>query len=288
MIDLHIHSEHSDGTYSVEKIFKTSKNLGIHTISITDHDSINSQKEAIYYANKYNLRYITGVEFSIDYRNPNGAFHLLGYGIDIENKNILQICDRVIADRILRNKEILKLLNSAGYKIEQKELEEKFNTNSPGRPHIASLMKEKGYVKSIFEAFEKYLGDHKEFYVEKKSINLRDACDAIIGAGGIPIIAHPLSLRLNKDDFAVFLKDAHYKGVVGIEAFNSGFKNRNCRKFLKANNEILTKTEMIYTAGSDFHGSNKPGIKMGRDSAGRKISGEFLPQKIKNKIIRLE
>ncbi|MBN2651421.1 MAG: PHP domain-containing protein [Spirochaetales bacterium] len=288
MIDLHTHSEHSDGTFSVRKIIETAKNLQMTAISITDHDSISSQKEAISIARELRQDYITGIEFSIDFRNPNGVFHLLGYGINEDNTEISRICKLIQEERFERNRSVLRKLKAAGYIINYQEIVEKFNTSAPGRPHIAAMMKEKGYVKSIYEAFDRFLGDGKSFHIEKNNIDLETACSSIINAGGVPIIAHPISLRLNREDFSNFLLDAKEKGVVGLEAINSGFKNRNCRKFLKAHSEVIEKTQMIFTAGSDFHGSNKPGIKIGRDSAGTKISDTFLPDTIKKLKIRLD
>ena len=196
MIDLHVHSTASDGSFSPLEIMALAKKVGVRAISITDHDTIDGIKEILKHPLPALPEFITGVEISCEPPSEFkdvGSIHLLGYGFSVYDKNLNIILDDAKKFRAQRNPKIIEKLNSLGFNISIEQIEERFGANQTGRPHIAESMKEQGYVKTFREAFDKYLGKDKPAYVDKHKVSCQQAIQTIRQAGGIPVLAHPLS-----------------------------------------------------------------------------------------------
>ena len=264
MIDLHIHSTASDGSFSSGQILTLAQDAGVRAISLTDHDSIAGIKEILNNISHYPLEFITGVEISCE---PPKAFksigsvHLLGYGFSIYDKGLNRVLKKAVSAREERNPRIIEKLNKLGFDISLAEVAERFGADQTGRPHIAELLKEKGYVKSFREAFDKYLGKDKPAYVEKFKISCEDGIQIILDAGGLPVLAHPGLLEFKKSrGLENFVDDLIEAGLEGIEVFYTDH-DPGKTKYLKT---LAQDKKLLATGGSDFHGDFNLGVQLGR------------------------
>ena len=262
-IDLHIHSTASDGTFSPAEILALASGLNLAAIAITDHDTINGSKEALSIGVPPSLKFLTGVEISASLPpsfSYSGSLHILGYSIKIGDPLLNKTLAALQKARKNRNPEIIDRLNSMGVAISMDELLNEVSDGQLGRPHIARLMVKKVYVESIEEAFDKYLGKGKPAYVDKYRIDCSRAIEVILGAGGIPVIAHPFLLNpgdvADIEDLIIMLKKM---GLKGIEVYYPEHSPYVISRLA----DMANRHELLITGGSDFHGSLKPEIKMG-------------------------
>ena len=251
MIDLHIHSNYSDGTYTVEEILQTAKQLGLTQIAITDHNILTGAITANQLAK--DIDFIIGTELSVDY---NGVeIHLLSYFPNDSNyKNVEFIINEGEANKKIAIMEMVERLNDMGIDIKLNELS-KYGKGIINRVHICMAMIEHGYISSVQEGFTNWVGDHCEAYVERKKTDIRDAINAVHKDGGIAIIAHPY--EYDKLDIDEFLQDI-LKDADGVECFHPSATKENSMHLV----EIANKYNKLITGGSDFHGKNKPDILM--------------------------
>ncbi len=262
-IDLHIHSTASDGTLSPYEILATAQNKDLRAIAITDHDTIDGSKQAIKIGIPSSLKFLTGVEISVTPPSAflsSSSFHLLGYSIRLDDPVLNKALDVLQEARKNRNPKIVGKLNYLGFNFSIDDLRNEIGKGQIGRPHIAKFMIAKGFVKSIGEAFDKYLGQGKPAYVEKYRIDCDKAIKIILDAGGIPVLAHPILLEFQAgktlEDFIISLKPM---GLKGIEVYYSEHSPDDTAYY-----SLLAKRYgLLMTGGSDFHGSLKPDIQMG-------------------------
>ncbi|GAB6188560.1 PHP domain-containing protein [Marinitoga arctica] len=255
LLDLHCHSTFSDGTLSPRQIIKKAKNLGIKMLSITDHDTIKSQKEAIEFADKINLKYIPGVEINVEFPT---LMDILGYNIDVENEYLNSILETIYHKRIERNKQMIELLKKEGFKIDIEDLEG-VSLYTIGRPHIARILLKKGYGASVSQIIESYLTRGKKCYIERFKFSPKKTIKAIKKSGGIAVLAHPKKLRLSNSQLEILVEELKDYGLDGIECFHYS-SNPKYTNFLI---DLARKNGLLVTAGSDYHGSNKPYVSLG-------------------------
>ena len=202
-IDLHIHSTASDGTLSPFEILALAQDLNIAAISITDHDTLDGSRDALSFGIPPSVKFLTGVEISSE-PPPSfscaGSFHILGYAVDVEHPDLNHTLSMLRDSRKRRNPQILELLSRLGIEISLEEVRNLAGDSQLGRPHIARFMVEKGYVPSIDAAFDEYLGNGKPAYVDRFRFEFEKTIKAILNAGGIPVLAHPLLLRIREKD----------------------------------------------------------------------------------------
>ena len=261
-VDLHIHSNASDGTLSPEAILQLSKECGLKAISITDHDTLDGSRQALESGIPPSLMFIPGVEISAAFpadAGYKGSCHILGYGIRLNDENLNKTLSLLRDARKNRNPGIIRKLNECGISITIDELMA-VTGDQAGRPHIAGLLMEKEVVNSIQEAFDKYLGVGKPAYVEKYRIPCTEALAIIKSAGGVPVLAHPCLLSPCRggqfENLIGFLKS---RGLSGIEVFYSDNTPSDETYF----NDIADRFGLLKTGGTDFHGSLKPEIRLG-------------------------
>jgi len=263
LIDLHVHSTASDGSLSPVEILELARTRGIKAIAITDHDSIDGIKEIIDQVHAVPVEFITGVEISCT--PPQGfetigSVHLLGYGFSLYDRNLNQMLSAAKLSREQRNPKIISKLNQAGLNISLAEIAARFGTGQTGRPHIAELMKEKGFVSSFKEAFDTWLGKGKPAYVDKFKVSCKKAVQTILDAGGVPVLAHPGLLTFNRTkDMEVFLDTLISYGLQGMEVFYTDH-DAHQTDYLSS---LARKKKLLVTGGSDFHGSFNAGVKLG-------------------------
>jgi len=253
-LDLHTHTTASDGSYTPDELVNYAIDTELKFISITDHDNIDALKE-LDLANK-KINFIVGVEISAEFPK---TLHILGYNFNKNNKELNKNLNFLQEYRKHRNHKMIANMNERGFKINWKELEEEAKGDIVGRPHFASLMYKKGYVESYQEAFDKYLKKGAPLYLNKKRLDPKKAIELILQAGGIPVIAHPYQTMLYDTELEQLIVKLKKFGLMGIEVFYSQHSIKQIDQYLF----YADKYELLITAGSDFHGSNKVDIDLG-------------------------
>ena len=262
-IDLHIHSTASDGTLTPAEILSLAKELNLGAIAITDHDTLDGSKDALSFGIPPSVKFLTGVEISAE-PPPSfscaGSFHILGYAVDIDHPALSHKLSMLRDSRKNRNPQILKLLSRFGIEIEFDEVRKLAGNSQLGRPHIAQLMVDKGYVRSIDSAFDEYLGNGKPAYVDRFRFECEETIKAILNAGGIPVLAHPRLLGIKEndviEDLIAVLTDM---GLRGIEAYYP----EHTKNLIAYYSRLARHFNLLITGGTDFHGAIKPDIQMG-------------------------
>jgi predicted metal-dependent phosphoesterase TrpH len=270
-IDLHVHTTASDGTMSPVEIVSYAKKKGLRAIAITDHDTIEGVDEALQEGSKSGFEVIPGVELSVD--APSGTMHVLGYFIDHTQpalKDKLRLLQEVRGER---NIKMVEKLAALGITIELSEVKAAPEHGQIGRPHFAYTMVQKGYARTIQDAFDRYLGKGRPAYVEKFRFSPREAMQFITKAGGITVLAHPFTLNKAKPaDFEVVVRDLKEKGLDGIEVYYP--EHSDGQKTLYR--DMAKKYGLVISAGSDFHGLNKDEPDLGEGYGGKEVTYGLL------------
>jgi 3',5'-nucleoside bisphosphate phosphatase len=262
-IDLHIHSTASDGTLSPADLIALALRLRLGAISITDHDSIAGCREALLNGIPEQLGFLTGVEISAE-PPPSypgaGSIHILGYGMRLDDPDLNRTLENLQDARTDRNPQIIARLNKLGIAILLEEVEREAGGGQPGRPHIANLLIKKGIVKTMDEAFDRYLGNGKPAYVDKFRIETSQAIELINTAGGIPVLAHPCLLEPENDQqIEEVLQEMMSMGLKGLEVYFSEHTPEQTLQYA----ELSKRYDLLMTGGTDFHGDIQPAIQMG-------------------------
>lgn len=264
MVDMHIHTNNSDGEYSIIKIIDMLKKQNIDLFSITDHDNINSciELETIKLPN--NMKYINGIEFS----SINNIYncHILGYNIDYKNIKLIKECEIIRERRLNKIKTIIKDIEEKHniYLTEQEKQSIYNKKGTIGRFDLCKMLIEKGYGKKQ-EIYEKYLSNTK---VQTHRSNIEDITKIIKDANGISVLAHPKEIEEDyKIEIEDIIEDFIEKGINGIEAYNSIHDLKDVKRYLL----LAKKYNLLITGGSDFHGISHP----------ERIIGTTTKQKIK-------
>ena len=276
MIDLHTHSTASDGTYTPAQLMEYAHARNINAIALTDHDSIDGIIEAQKKARELSMEFIPGIELSIQW--PTGEFHLLGLGLQSPSKELLGAIDFLRQERDNRNIKMAQKLQEQGIAITYEEVVEKAGTKTIGRPHFASLMIEKGFIRQRQQAFDQYFAKGRPCYVERTGLDLEDAVKAIKTSGGIPVQAHPLSMYGSGGKMEDTMIDIQMHGVEGLEAWHPGTRVSEAYRL----EELARKLGMTATAGSDFHGEKvRADRKIGYTAGKSKIEDKFWYEELK-------
>lgn len=265
IIDLHVHSTESDGTLLPEELIVEAQKAGLSAIALTDHDTFSGVAKAQPAANACGIELIPGIEFSTEYTSAFGKatskeIHIVGLYIDTSNTLLLEKTQEFRICRDNRNEKIVEALQKEGFDITMEALKAENSDSVITRANIARFLFRRGYIKTIREAFDKYIGDGCPCYVGRFKVTPMEAVSIIKQAGGIAILAHPLLYHMstvNLQELITELKDA---GLDGIEAIYSTHTVGE-EQFVK---KIAAQNGLLISGGSDFHGSNKPAIQLGR------------------------
>jgi predicted metal-dependent phosphoesterase TrpH len=256
-IDLHTHSIASDGSMTPGELVKYAKECGLSAISITDHDTIDGIAEALEYGEVFDIEVIPGLEISADYKLE---MHILGYFSKLKYANMQQTLLSLRESREKRNPKIVNKLREMGFDISMEEVKREAFGKIIGRPHIAKAMLRKGFVSSIKEAFDKYLSIGRPAYFKKNKLTPKECIKEILNAGGVPVLAHPALLDMDSQELDDTLASLKKDGLVGIEAYYVENNPEDTNKLVK----LADKYNFLKTGGSDYHGSFKPDIEIGK------------------------
>ncbi len=258
MIDLHIHTTRSDGQFSPEETMRLAHQNGVTTVAVTDHDAVSGIPEAQQTACAFGMTFFSGIEISVQ---GEKELHILGYGVDPQNEELLRFCRKNAEDRKKRTQKMLVYLASCGVPVTLEEVRHINQGRTSGRPHFARTLMAKGYVSSVQEAFEKYLATPR-FYaeVERPKPTPEAGIHVLRNAGGVAVLAHPHQLQLDDEAMERLLQQLKGYGLQGIEAYYSLHTAEQTKKYLV----MAQKYQLLYTCGSDFHGPDiKPRIALG-------------------------
>ncbi len=271
MIDLHTHTTASDGTFTPEQLIRHAHDVGISVISVTDHDTTDGVAIARAEAEKVGIFFIPGIEISAEY-SSQGTMHILGYFVDENNDRMVDALGFLKESRRLRNPKMIKLLNDAGISITMEDVENEAGGGQVGRPHFAKALIKKGFASSINEAFDKYIKKGGPCYVNKERLSPKKSIDLILSAGGIPVIAHPKTLGVPiGDDLKNLIAELVDYGLMGIECYYFSHTKGEIEHYTKLAEEL----GLLVTGGTDFHGENKPNIRLGVGKGNLKIPDEL-------------
>lgn len=261
IIDLHVHSNKSDGSLSPTELVNYATEKGLSAFALTDHDTSDGIDEALEAAKAaatagHNIEVIPGIEFSTEYEGQD--IHIVGLYIDYKSDFFKRRLTGFVEGRITRNKEMCRRLTEHGIPMTYEELTAEFPDCVITRAHYAKFMLRHGYIKSLKEAFDRYIGDHRPCFVPRKKITPMRAVEIILKAGGFPILAHPMLYHLSRSRLEKLISLLTDMGLQGLECIYSTHSASD-EKEMRA---LASKYHLCVSGGSDFHGSAKPGLDL--------------------------
>lgn len=272
-IDMHTHTTASDGILTPEKLIDYGLQKGLGGIAITDHDTVGGIQEAIDYRNRNcDFLIIAGIELSTELFNEE--IHILGYDIDYHDIELLELLKLIQNERVNRAMNIVEKLQKLRISITYEEVAQLSKEGVIGRPHIAKILVEKGYVKNVEEAFISYLNKGCPAYVPRYKLTPFEAIDLIHKVKGLAVLAHPGLIGADR-----IITDIIKKGIDGIEVYHPEHKKENYNRFLA----LAKQHNLIITGGSDFH---HPPISNNRhgDLGSEKVLKEYITKFIKGTV----
>ncbi len=244
LVDLHTHTCASDGALSPEELVDRALEVGLKYLAITDHDIVDAIPQAQQRAQQLGLELIPGIELSTDI--PHGEVHVLGYYIDFHDTDFLKTLETMRDSRLRRAQRMVEKLGQLGMPLEWERVQQLAGEGSVGRPHVAQAMVEKGYVATIAEAFQKWIGREGPAYVERYKLTPSEAVALIRQVGGVPVLAHPLDIP----NLEALLAELNAQGLMGLECYYGKYTGEQTEYLVS----LADKFGLIHTGGTDFHG----------------------------------
>lgn len=280
-VDLHVHSNNSDGTLTSTEVVQEAMKQGLRAFALTDHDTVKGIQEAreavlsLKETKHYELEFIPGVEISAGYGKSD--IHILGLFVDETNEHLKEVLEGVERARDDRNIKMAENLAAAGLPISIEALYEAFPDAVLTRAHFAEYLYKVGAVKEIKDAFKKYLSTDGPYYVLRKYMSPKEAISLIREAGGIAVLAHPLIYHLPEHQLKELIVSLKNEGLMGLEVMHSTNVN-NDESYLRG---LASQYSLLPTGGSDFHGNVKPDIQMGVGRGNLSVPYSYL-ENLKN------
>lgn len=269
MVDLHLHSTCSDGTDTPARLARLAAEAGLTAAVLTDHDGTDGTSAFLAAALDAGIRSTTGMEISADV--PGRTVHLLAYGFNPADPALSAALARVRDGRRRRNAEILAKLSRAGCPLSLSEVvAEAGSPDLIARPHFARALVRKGYAHDRSDAFRRYLGRGARAYAERYRLAPREAIELVRGAGGAVSLAHPSSTQFDRAELRDFVARLADWGLAGIEVFYTGHLPGQIEEYLS----LVREFGLVATGGSDYHGENKPAVRIGVAYGGLKVPDE--------------
>lgn len=257
LIDLHTHSTMSDGSLTPEELVVHAHESRLSAIALTDHDNIDGVKRAKQQGEKCGIEVVAGIELSVKCATQN---HILGLLIDVDNSELNGELDSILQRRVERNAVTCRKLNDLGFEVSLDEARAIAPGGIVGRAHFARLMMNKGYVESVKEAFDKYLAVGKPAYFSNQELSAERAIELIHGAGGVAVMAHPHQMKLSDEATQEYMAQMKEYGLDAVEGYYSEYTDEMQSKYCA----MAKNLGLALSGGSDFHGSMKPHIAIGK------------------------
>lgn len=259
-VDLHTHTSASDGDLSPAELVDAAKGLGLGAVAVTDHDTVEGISEAMTRGMAIGFEVIPGVEISVEV-GKGGTFHLLGFYVEVNNPELRSTLHRLQRARSERNDRILECLTELGMPLDREVLARCAGDGQMGRPHMAQAMVQQGYVASVEEAFSRYLRKGAPAYVDKFRMGPKAAISMIRRAKGVPVLAHPYTLKCPTELELEFLvaRLEEEAGLMGIEVLYPDHAPQQAAHY----RYLANKYGLVMTGGTDFHGKTKPDVLLG-------------------------
>jgi predicted metal-dependent phosphoesterase TrpH len=256
-IDLHTHSDESDGTFTPSEVVRRAAELGLDVVALTDHDTTSGLEEASEAAREVGVELVPGVEFSAEHQAT--SIHVLCYWMDVSNEELQTELQRLRDDRFRRGEMMIEKLQALGFDISFERVREIAGGGNIVRPHVAQAMVEAGIVADEAEAFDRYIADGGPAHVPKHALDPLDSVDLIVRAGGVCVLAHPGMWGAQSsvpDDLIAAMVE---RGMVGLEVDHTDHTPEQ-RAIYRAMAERLG---LVATGGSDCHGTRYDPIRLG-------------------------
>lgn len=270
-IDLHVHTTASDGDMTPRECVAAAARVGLAAIAITDHDTMAGNDEAAAAGQRLGVEVVPGVEISCSHDRV--TVHLLGYYPEPENPRLASVLAELRSRREERNPRIVARLAELGCAVDYREVVAVAGGGVVGRPHIAAVMVRRGYVRSLDEAFDRYLARGAAAYVERVKPTVSGALAALRAARAIPVLAHPGILGAGDfGDVERLVRELAAMGLRGLEAYYNAHDAALTSKLLA----LAAREGLVVAGGTDFHGSRKPDIALGRGLGNMAVPYEIL------------
>ena len=262
-VDLHVHSDKSDGSMTPSELVELALAKGLSAFALTDHDTTAGLEEALTCAAGKDIEVIPGIEFSTEYHGRD--IHILGLAIEYDDPSFCRQIQAFVDSRIERNRKMCRNLAEAGIDISYEKLLTAFPGSVITRGHYSRYLLEHGYVRSMPEAFDRYLGDRTPYFVPREKVTPIQAVELILQAGGLPVLAHPTLYHMGKEALQRLISELKEAGLVGIEAIYSACSAGEIQEM----RQLAQRNGLLVSGGSDFHGKTKPGLEMGTGYHGK-------------------
>lgn len=272
-IDLHVHSNCSDGTLSPTELVQLAKQTGLTAFALTDHDNTNGLAEALLAADHLSLEVIPGIEFSTRFMERD--IHIVGLEPDWQNQDFQEQLQLYRQGRNQRNQKVIQKMRSDGIDISCEKMQALYGKDTIlTRAHFARYLTEQGHAATISDAFQLYLNEGGRYFVPREKITPFEVTKLIRAYHGIPILAHPFQYHFSDQELRELLRQLCQCGLIGIEVYYSTHTNEQTEYLQKLAQEF----DLLPSGGSDFHGLNKPDISLGIGKGTLSIPYELLNQ----------
>jgi predicted metal-dependent phosphoesterase TrpH len=266
-VDLHLHTTASDGVLSPSRIVEYAREKGLQAIALTDHDTIDGNEQALDEGQKLGLEVIPGVEISAQF--DLGSMHILGYFLDIGNETLNEKLSLLQETRAKRNPQMVEKLRELGVEISYDDVLYASGGGQVGRPHFAHVLLKKGFVNTVQEAFDRYLGKGAPAYVDKFRFDPKEGMNLIREAHGIPVLAHPFTLHIpSARQLNALLTELTQLGLKGIEVYYPEHTDDQISLY----KDLAERHGLLVTGGSDYHGIEADRAEIGIGWGDMKLS----------------
>jgi predicted metal-dependent phosphoesterase TrpH len=269
-IDLHTHSTASDGSLTPEQLVQSAKRQGVTALAVTDHDTIAGLPGAMSEGERIGVTIIPGIEISCLYGTTE--LHILGFFIDPDDPRLAPALASYWASREERNPRIVQRLQELGCDLTYADVKAVAGAATIGRPHIAQALLRKGYVRSVSEAFDRYLADDAPAYIPRPLPPPIEAIGLIKQIGGVPVLAHPVYTARLQEPFEQVCATLKGVGLLGLECLYSSHNQRQTDRYCG----VAREQGLLVTGGSDFHGEAKPSLLVGTGYGSLDIPADLL------------
>ncbi len=272
-VDLHTHSERSDGSDTPAELVAGAAAAGLTAVALTDHDTLDGIAAARTAADDHGIELIPGVELSVDW--PAGTMHMLVYFLEPGPGPLQERLEELRAARGDRNLQVVADLQGLGIEIEYPEVVAVAGADGVvGRPHIAAVLVDKGAADSIGDAFDRYLASGRPAYRDRARLDYAEAARLARDSGAVPVLAHPHTIGVSAADYESAFREIAAAGVQGIESFYTEY-TPEARETLAAAARALG---LVATGGSDYHGTFKAGVMLGRGKGDLDVPDSVLAE----------